>query len=177
MVRPPMSLLLWKHVALGGVELHPPLVNAGKVTVPTNPLGVVPPAQLLELDQLEVPTGAAPLQVKSACATACGGRASRPPAPQRKAERLITASPTRAYPVRPATVSENSVTPVSGAQDRFIGAGSGSGPGIGPALTRRRPRLCSRRNGTRTHLAARHCGAGGSGGRTIVGARRNERQH
>jgi hypothetical protein len=68
-----MSFELVKHVALGGLEVHAGFVSAGNVSVPTAPLGAVPPAQLLEFDQPEVPTGAAPLQVKSVRARAGDG--------------------------------------------------------------------------------------------------------
>src|SRR4051794_1434217 len=70
-----MSLLLVRHVAVGGLAGHAALVNIGNVSVPTAPLGADAPAQLLEFDQPALPGGALPVHVKSACARACVGSA------------------------------------------------------------------------------------------------------
>src|SRR4051794_10230092 len=70
-----MSLLLVRHVAVGGLAMHAALVNIGNVSLPTAPLGGVAPAQLPELDQPRLPGGAPPVHVKSAWARACEGSA------------------------------------------------------------------------------------------------------
>jgi hypothetical protein len=46
--------------------VHAEAVRAGKVSVPTAPLGAIPPAQFVPADQFDAPVafGVAPLQVK-----------------------------------------------------------------------------------------------------------------
>src|SRR4051794_6222146 len=70
-----MSLLLVKHVAVGGLAVHAALVNIGNVSVPTAPLGPLAPAQLPEFDQAGLPGGAPPVHVKSVWARAYEGSA------------------------------------------------------------------------------------------------------
>ena len=66
--------------------------NAGKLSVPTDPLGAVPPTQFPPLDQCE--SVVAPLQVKSAPNADAGADASSPIAEASNA----TTSPSRLVP-------------------------------------------------------------------------------
>src|SRR5262245_43146088 len=92
---PDTSLVLCLHVCVGGDAVHSALVSAGNVSVPTLPVGALPPAQLAAFDQLPVPGAAPPLHVKSVSADVAGATTNAIPSTPRTTTMRFTRDTTQ----------------------------------------------------------------------------------